>query len=129
MRIIATLALAIAASLTVSCTLCRTSAIREAEELALKGKESAVVTYKVGKLAQLSGLFIWNYHAEAVIRENGKWIPASGLRFRPAGYITLWNTEAYKRAVTHYEKTGEEVVPENGWKDVDWNDIDNCVAE
>src|SRR5512135_3424534 len=96
---------ALVLSALISCTVCRETAIRDAERYAGQGDQVRIATYDLKLGGLLHGAFLWTHHAQAQVYRHGKWYwvcELGGLcdtpTFRPKRILVLWDVREYKRA-------------------------------
>jgi hypothetical protein len=105
-RTVKALIVALMLSLLIACTVCRETAIRDAERYTVQGYEARIATYDLKLDGLLYGGFLWTHHAQAQVYRNGKWYwvcEINGLcdspTFSVKRIVVLWDVEEYKRAI------------------------------
>jgi hypothetical protein len=89
------------------CSLCRETAIQQADKYAAMGYQTRIATYDLKMDGLLYGAFIHSYHAQAQVHKDGKWlyVGMTGLSedstFRTGRMLILWDIETYRKEVSH----------------------------
>jgi hypothetical protein len=93
-----------------SCTLCRVSAIEQAQKYQAQGYEVRIATYDLLLDGKLYGAFLWDHHAQAVVWKDGhySWVGEFGQlsdtsTFRLGRMTVYWTIDEFKTA-TNYRR-------------------------
>lgn len=88
-----------------SCTICRVTAIQDAERYQANGYAAKVCTYDMTLPGRAYGGFVWTHHAQACVWKDGKmlWAGMLGLSeeptFRVKTMVVQWTIDEYKAAI------------------------------
>ncbi len=90
----------------ISCSMCRETAVRDAEWYSAKGYPVRIATYDLQLDGLLYGAFLWKHHAQAQVYRHGNWYwvcELGGLckepTFRTKRMLVLWDVREYKSAI------------------------------
>ena len=86
-----------------ACQTCRVASCEDARCWASQGHETRIMVYKVGIDGKVAGLGRWDYHAQAQVLVNDRWLWVSGHGLSDYPSYTVENNEMYEWQPSIYE--------------------------